>query len=347
MIFILQTEFSLRFPFFSLAARYRSGASGAAAAAAARVKLAAAQSRLLKNNPLTARDLLVLRAMNPRECEFRKIKKLGAGSFGTVWLVQRKSDGLEFALKEIDLRKPGMHQVMKEIETMTKLPQHPNIVQLHDHWMSADRQDMWLLLQYCSRGPLSQLFLASRPEPDDAMLDLGHQLLQALCVFERNGVVHNDIKPDNVFIMDSGVPKVGDLGLARFTTLSVLTTSPGGTPLFQSPEVLSKCTGADGKPVCFPEYAACKISYESDVYSLGVLMWSLIMRRYPDRSGGASSSLLTPSIVANSKLRTLVNDMLQPDPALRPRASKLVKELVSFELFMRAFRSFLKPPRSR
>jgi hypothetical protein len=56
---------------------------------------------------------------------------------------------------------------------------------------------------------------------------------------------------------------------------------------------------------------------------------------------------LTPSIVANSKLRTLVNDMLQPDPALRPRASKLVKELVSFELFMRAFRSLLKPPRSR
>ena len=56
--------------------------------------------------------------MNPRDHEFEKKKKLGSGSFGTVWLVQQRSDGALFALKEIDLRKPGMHQAMKEVETM-------------------------------------------------------------------------------------------------------------------------------------------------------------------------------------------------------------------------------------
>ncbi len=85
--------------------------------------------------------------MNPREAEFKKCKKLGHGSFGVVWLVQRRSDGENFALKEIDLRKPGLQQVMKEVDTMMKLPPHPNIVRLHAHWMSDDREDMWLLLE--------------------------------------------------------------------------------------------------------------------------------------------------------------------------------------------------------
>ena len=92
--------------------------------------------------------------------------------------------------------------------------------------------------------------------------------------------------------------------------------------MFQAPEVLCKEMGFDGQPICFPEYSACEISYQSDVYSLGAVMWSLIMRRNPDRPGGAFP--LTPALVADSRLRELVNDMLQPDPAKRHRASHLV-----------------------
>ena len=92
--------------------------------------------------------------------------------------------------------------------------------------------------------------------------------------------------------------------------------------MFQAPEVLSKERGADGRPICFPEYVKCEISYQSDVYSLGAVMWSLIMRRNPDRPGGAFP--LTPALVADSRLRELVNDMLQPDPAKRHRASHLI-----------------------
>ena len=266
--------------------------------------------------------------MNPRESEFHKTKKLGAGCFGTVWLVQRRRDGAQFALKEIDLRKPGLHQAMKEVEAMMKLPSHRNIVRLHEHWMSADSEDMWLLLEYCSQGTLSQFLLSSDRLGDAAMLDLCGQLLQALCVLEQHRILHNDIKPDNIFIMAGCVPKIGDLGMARFTSVgSVLTKTPGGTPAFQAPEVLSKEMGVDGKPLCFPEYAACEISYQSDVYSLGVVMWCLMMRRLPDRPGCATP--LTPAVVPDVKLRELVNDMLQPNPALRHRASHLVLRTVS------------------
>ena len=187
---------------------------------------------------------------------------------------------------------------------------------------------MWLLLEYCSGGMLSQLLLASARQEDSALLDLCGQLLQALCIFEQHRIVHNDIKPDNIFFSDGWVPKIGDLGLARFTSMgSVLSKSPGGTPVFEAPEVLSKEIGADGRPVCFPEYAACEISYQSDVYSLGVVMWSLVMRRYPNRPGAAT--FLTPALVPDTQLRELVNKMLEPNPAKRPRASHLVLKLVS------------------
>jgi serine/threonine protein kinase len=261
------------------------------------------------------------------ESKFEKLKKIGSGSFGIVWLVQERNGrgtGIMYALKEIDLRKPGLSQVTKEVETMMKLPPHRNIVRLWDHWVSDDVKDLWLLLDYCSEGTLVQFLYRTYQLPDEALLDVCAQLLQALNVFEQHHILHNDIKPENIFIGQDRVPKIGDLGMARFTSVgSVLAKVPGCTPVFSSPEVLSKQLGPDGKPSCFPEYATCEISYQSDVYSLGVVMWSMIMRRNPDQPGGATQ--FAAARVANAKLRGLVNDMLQPNPALRPRASELVK----------------------
>jgi serine/threonine protein kinase len=111
--------------------------------------------------------------------------------------------------------------------------------------------------------------------------------------------------------------------MARFTSAgSILSKIPGGTPLFQAPEVLSKEKGADAKPLQFPQFSSCEISYQSDVYSLGVVMWSLIMRRYPDHPGAVS--MVTPALVADARLRDPINSMLEPDPFKRPRASQLL-----------------------
>jgi NIMA (never in mitosis gene a)-related kinase len=98
--------------------------------------------------------------MNPRKSEFKKVKELGSGSFGTVHLVRRLTDGAEFALKKIKMNKPGLkEQAMKEVETMMELPPHPNIVRLHDHWVSADHNSMWMLLEYALTRPSPGVFL--------------------------------------------------------------------------------------------------------------------------------------------------------------------------------------------
>jgi serine/threonine protein kinase len=109
------------------------------------------------------------------------------------------------------------------------------------------------------------------------------------------------------------IPKISDLGMARFTSVGIV--------LSKTPEVQSKEMGPDGKPFYFPEHAACKISHQSDVYSVGVVVWSLIMRRLPDRPGAATFLSVAPDVVSDLKLRALVGatEVLNVPSALRCR----------------------------
>lgn len=266
---------------------------------------------------------------NPRESEFRKLKELGRGVFGIVHQVQRRSDTAEFALKEIDLVKAKMdiHSALKEVTAMNKLPAHKNIVRLYDHWASADGRVLWLLQDFCSRGNMFSVLPSSIRMPEVATMDLCRQLLAALRVFEQNSIVHNDIKPDNIFITDASEPKIGDFGMSRSTVHapvgSVLASMPGCTPVYASPEILSKLG------VGFPEYKSSAISYQSDVYSVGVVLWLLIMGRVPHAPGAASAAPLTKANVNDDKLRSIINEMLLVDPARRPRASVLLARFFS------------------
>jgi serine/threonine protein kinase len=87
---------------------------------------------------------------------------------------------------------------------------------------------------YCNHGTLSECFFMESAPPDEAVLmDLCSQLLDALILFENHRIVHNDIKPENIFIKrgkKTAAPMIGDLGLASFTSArSVLSKAPGGT----------------------------------------------------------------------------------------------------------------------
>ena len=261
--------------------------------------------------------------MNPREKDFRKKKELGRGAFGVVHLVTRVSDGAEFALKQSNLRGFKSADKLLEAETWMKLPPHRNIVRLYEHWLSTDEQYMFLLMELCGNNNLAKC-IAGGELGNEVVKDLCRALLGALCVFEEHKIMHNDLKPDNIFLSEGFVPKIGDMGLAKFTSgrdsiLRKATTGyPGGTPIFMSPEMVHRHDTAAKNVSDVPRRT---ISYQSDVYSLGALLWSLKMGRYPDTPGQVLQ--VDATVFRDKQLRDCLNDMLQRDADSRPRASKL------------------------
>jgi serine/threonine protein kinase len=177
---------------------------------------------------------------------------------------------------------------------------------------------MFLLMELCDKNTLATFTSSGEGLSDDLVKELCRALVDALCVFEENKIMHNDLKPDNVFISNpsSPVPKIGDMGLADFTSGrgSILAAPRGGTLEFMSPEALCHFNPAAGG-------IRRAISYQSDVYSLGVLLWSLKMGRNPDTPG--QELPVSRRVFRDEQLRACLADMLQRDAQLRPRASQL------------------------
>ena len=254
---------------------------------------------------------------NPKRDEFHPIAVddlLGSGGFGRVYRVTRRADGLQFAMKEIDCSpsRVSADMVLAEIANMQRVPEHPNIVRLHDHWFSADRRRVWLLMELCTQGSLNDLFNAmvesGRTCPSVELRVMTEAALHALAAFERCRIIHFDIKPDNIFIQD-GVPKIGDLGLSRVTAGSVV-SARGGTAVYMAPEV------------CAPPH---RPSYQADVYSLGVTLYQLVMLRIPEP--GRRLSLPDASVLRGDPgLRQCINEMLCFNPDKRKRAPGLLNK---------------------
>jgi serine/threonine-protein kinase len=271
------------------------------------------------------------KTVNPiegREKEFTVDRTLGHGSFGTVYHVTRLSDNIPYALKQIDLP-DFVHQKLfiDEIGTMRKLL-HPNIVHLEDFWFGALRG--FLLLELCE-SDLGAILLhvksttAVKSNAKNPFLDRNDsglviledyfiQALRALAFMNSNGVIHSDIKPDNLFLKtveDKEVLKIGDFGMAKFGLGSKLraTSLSGGSLAYQPPELRRD---RDARP--------CP---STDIYSLAVSIWELATLDRPD----PSFKIELREGYASGVVVEAVNAMLQTDPGSRPSAAALLDKL--------------------
>ncbi len=159
------------------------------------------------------RNLATVNPIEGREKDFVVVKTIGRGSFGTVYLVTRLSDKIQFALKQMDLP-DDIHQKLfiDETGTMRRLL-HPNIVHLENFWLrTSGILRGYLLLELCESDlgtVLRQVRLTTsikngEKNPFLGLNDFGQviledyfiQTLKALEYMGSNGVIHSDIKPD-------------------------------------------------------------------------------------------------------------------------------------------------------
>lgn len=131
-------------------------------------------------------------------------KPLGEGSYSRVYAATHRGFGGDFAVKQIDksllCTDEEKSALKREVEMHLRL-HHPNVVQLHEVY--EDAKHLWLVMERTSQGTLSSLMHLNpggRVDNEETACKLVHQIIVALAYLHENGVLHSDIKPDNVII---------------------------------------------------------------------------------------------------------------------------------------------------
>jgi eukaryotic-like serine/threonine-protein kinase len=220
--------------------------------------------------------------MDPeRVSHYRILEKLGAGGMGVVYLAEDMKLGRKVAIKvlshEYTTNKDRLHRFEQEASAASNL-NHPNIITIHE--VGDDDGRHYIATEYIDGVTLRRKMAASQLATTE-VLDIALQVASALEEAHAAGIVHRDVKPDNIMIRRNGYVKVLDFGLAKLTetidrtpsdaeasTRVLVQTDAGvvmGTSHYMSPEQ------ARGKPV----------DARSDIWSLGVVVYEMVAGRTP------------------------------------------------------------------
>ena len=259
---------------------------------------------------------------------YRIIKKLGAGGMGEVYLAQDTKLDRKVAIKVLqpdsladeNLKK----RLLREAQAAAKLD-HPNICAIYD--VNEADSFTFIVMQYIEGESLAEM-MERKPIGLTTVLALAEQAAEGLAEAHEHGIVHRDIKPQNIMIGPRGQLKILDFGLAKMRSESVdheaatatLLSRPGhviGTMPYMSPEQVQ------GEP----------LDASSDVFSLGVTLYEVLAGKHPfkDKSSAATMSRIlrddpipTEQFQAqvSPELETLLRKMLSKDKTARYQSAQ-------------------------
>ena len=222
-------------------------------------------------DPFIGRDIL--------NGEFRILEKIGTGGMGSVYKANQTAMNRPVAVKilhpKLTNRKDLVSRFRREAKAMSHLS-HPNTVRVLLYGELEDGS-LYIVMEYLEGKNLNQTVRAEGAMPVERALPIMIQVCEALEEAHRAGIVHRDMKPENIFLCTQGglkdFPKVLDFGLAKVTERemrpgSIMLTQEGmvfGTPEFMSPEQ------AQGRT----------LTPASDIYSLAVILYELLTGKLP------------------------------------------------------------------
>jgi eukaryotic-like serine/threonine-protein kinase len=259
---------------------------------------------------------------------YRLERRLGAGGFGVVWLAWDEKLEREVAVKAIPLENGGGERVEREARAAARL-NHPGIVGVYE--LAHDEHDVYLVSELVRGRTLAELLRAGAVADRD-VARIGMALCEALDHAHQRGVIHRDVKPQNVMVVadpaaGAGFAKLADFGVAHVASGEALTRTGDvvGTLAYMAPE---QAEGARTTPA-------------SDVYSLALSLYEAWTGSNPVRAGGPAATARRlgrplPSLAATRRdlpleLCDAIDGALDIDPARRPSPGELRAELAAAE----------------
>ncbi|CAO3667513.1 unnamed protein product [Rhizopus stolonifer] len=256
--------------------------------------------------------------------DFKVGKHLGTGKFGTVYLAQEKRSKTVVTLKILrkeELEKEKVVQFVKrEVEIQAHL-HHPHIIQLFGYF--HDKTNIYLVLEYAEQGELFKKLDADKAFTESQAANYIIQLSQALEYMQRFGIIHRDLKLENILLSKDGQVKIGDFGWAvqdprpRRRTLC-------GTLDYLSPEMISN------EPH----------TQMVDVWSLGIICYELIVGKPPFEELGSDERVSVEKTYDRIKrvdvkfpkgisreARQFISKLLQRNPSERMKLSDIKNDV--------------------
>lgn len=255
----------------------------------------------------------------------RVLERIGRGGFGDVYRAWDTRLDREVALKLMpaDPASGDSRVVTSIIEEGRLLARvrHPNVVTIYGAERIGQHVGLWMEL--IQGQTLQQMLTAGRSFTPAEAIDIGVELCRAVDAVHAAGLLHRDIKPHNVMVEATGRVVLMDFGTGREVS-DPSAVSLAGTPLYLAPELLS---GKESSP-------------QSDVYSLGVLLFHILTRGYPVRAANLHDLRLAHSRGERAALKDVRKDLprslarvveraLNPEPEKRHQsAGSLAEDLM-------------------
>jgi serine/threonine protein kinase len=241
--------------------------------------------------------------MRQRIGRYEIIEAIASGGFATVYRARDNQLGRGVALKVLHSHMAAdpqhVERFLREPRMAASLS-HPNVVTIHEVGREGDTH--FIAMEYL---PYSLDWVLQQPErlaPSYA-LSIARQVALALQAAHQQGVVHRDLKPQNIMFTQDGTPKVTDFGIARAAELSTMTASGIvlGTPHYMSPEQ------AQGQ----------RVDARSDIYSLGCVLYQML-------TGALPFAATTPWEVVRQHIETPPRRVRQLQPDITAPVEHLV-----------------------
>jgi formylglycine-generating enzyme required for sulfatase activity len=243
---------------------------------------------------------------------YRIVGELGRGGMGVVYrardLVLDEEIALKVLLRQFTTHPQDLERFKGEIKTARRIT-HPNVIRIHDFGVIG--RDAFISMEMLVGGDLK-----SRIDAGPLSLSEAVRVCRGLCAglqaAHDQGVIHRDLKPQNILFDQHGTPKLSDFGIARIADTTSNTIGFVGTPFYMAPEV---ARGA-------------KADFRSDVYALGVVFYQMLTGRLP---------FYADSLVGIALMHA--NEPPPPPRSLRPDLPPAVEEV--------ALRALEKDPERR
>lgn len=243
--------------------------------------------------------------------DFQVLELLGKGGFACVYRARCIATGQEVAIKMIDkkaMKTSGMvTRVINEVEIHCQL-KHPSILELYNYFEDANY--VYLILEMCHNKEINRyLKKTGRPVGENEARHIMTQVVKGVLYLHSHGIIHRDLTLGNILLTREMDAKIGDFGLAaRLTMPNEKHYTMCGTPNYISPEIATR--GPHG--------------LESDVWSLGCMLYTLLVGRPPFDTEAVKSTLNRVVLAdydlpcnLSSDAKDLISQLLKKNPGDR------------------------------